>query len=168
MHQWHHYQQPHYGPAIGWLEYNQRILWLLCRQGQAGAPKYSRLEADISAMQRSSSTYCDQPEDTQDFEAWLKVRCPFDTRGQIVFKMYLELLDACRGLGQIAFGRLNSVLRRTLTLRRRLKKLRLSLGTTPSWQSCSLALYPSLYSTTPFGRATSTSKPQSLVTPCIV
>ena len=36
-------------------------------------PKYSRLEADISAMQRSSSTYCDQPEDGQDFEIWLKV-----------------------------------------------------------------------------------------------
>lgn len=36
-------------------------------------PKYSRLEADISAMQRSSSTYCDQPEDGPDFGAWLKV-----------------------------------------------------------------------------------------------
>ena len=47
-----------------------------CRQAQMEGPKYSRLEADISAMQRSSSTYCDQPEDTADFEAWLKVSCP--------------------------------------------------------------------------------------------
>ena len=43
-----------------------------CRQANLDGPKYSRLDADISAMQRSSSTYCDQPEDSLDFEAWLK------------------------------------------------------------------------------------------------
>ena len=29
--------------------------------------KYSRLEAEISAMQRNSSTYCDEPEDCADY-----------------------------------------------------------------------------------------------------
>ncbi len=29
--------------------------------------KYSRLEAEISAMQRNSSTYCDEPEDSADY-----------------------------------------------------------------------------------------------------
>jgi len=42
------------------------------RQAQRDAPKYSRLEADISAMQRSSSTYCDEPADTADYQAWLE------------------------------------------------------------------------------------------------
>jgi hypothetical protein len=35
--------------------------------------KYSRLEAEVSAMQRDSSTYCDEPEDADDFGAWLQV-----------------------------------------------------------------------------------------------
>jgi hypothetical protein len=34
--------------------------------------RYSRLEADIAAMQRDSSTYCDQPEDTEQFQQWLQ------------------------------------------------------------------------------------------------
>lgn len=33
--------------------------------------KYSRLDADISAMQRNSSTYCDEPEDAVDYNSWL-------------------------------------------------------------------------------------------------
>eukprot|EP00884_Botryococcus_braunii_P018124 jgi/Botrbrau1/4996/Bobra.0396s0022.1 len=37
----------------------------------ASTAKYSRLDADISAMQRNSSTYCDEPEDTTDYTAWL-------------------------------------------------------------------------------------------------
>ena len=45
----------------------------VCRQAQKDAPKYSRLEAEISAMQRNSSTYCDQPEDAEDFARWLEV-----------------------------------------------------------------------------------------------
>lgn len=32
--------------------------------------KYSRLEADISSMQRDSATYCDEPADTADYQAW--------------------------------------------------------------------------------------------------
>eukprot|EP00850_Spirogloea_muscicola_P007625 SM000039S14455 [mRNA] locus=s39:196198:200057:- [translate_table: standard] len=32
--------------------------------------KYSRYEAQVSAMQRDSSTYCDEPEDEDDFSAW--------------------------------------------------------------------------------------------------
>lgn len=30
-----------------------------------------RFEADVSAMQRDSSTYCDEPEDEEDYAAWL-------------------------------------------------------------------------------------------------
>lgn len=36
-----------------------------------GQAKYSRFEADVAAMQRDSTTYCDEPEDVEDFEAWL-------------------------------------------------------------------------------------------------
>eukprot|EP00245_Coleochaete_scutata_P017545 TRINITY_DN864_c0_g1_i1.p1 TRINITY_DN864_c0_g1~~TRINITY_DN864_c0_g1_i1.p1 ORF type:complete len:583 (-),score=194.40 TRINITY_DN864_c0_g1_i1:964-2712(-) len=32
--------------------------------------KYSRYEAQVSAMQRDSGTYCDEPEDTEDFATW--------------------------------------------------------------------------------------------------
>ena len=42
-----------------------------CR-GQ-GSGRYSRLQADVRAMQHNSSTYCDEPEDTTDFQAWLAV-----------------------------------------------------------------------------------------------
>ena len=44
-----------------------------CR-GRAGAaagaakPYSSRLDAEVSAMQRNSSTYCDEPEDREDYE----------------------------------------------------------------------------------------------------
>lgn len=40
--------------------------------GAAGA-KYSRLDSDIAAMQRDSSTYCDEPVDTEAYDAWLQV-----------------------------------------------------------------------------------------------
>lgn len=36
-----------------------------------GGAKYSRLDAEVSAMQRNSSTYCDEPEDAADYAAWL-------------------------------------------------------------------------------------------------
>eukprot|EP00898_Chlorokybus_atmophyticus_P001742 jgi/Chlat1/2569/Chrsp175S02414 len=32
--------------------------------------KYSRMHAEVSAMQRDSSTYCDEPEDAADYAAW--------------------------------------------------------------------------------------------------
>ena len=32
--------------------------------------KYSRLDADISSMQRDSATYCNEPADTADYQAW--------------------------------------------------------------------------------------------------
>lgn len=57
--------------AVHWL----RQAFCVLRHASKDAPKYSRLEAEISAMQRNSSTYCDQPEDTDDFSKWLKVRC---------------------------------------------------------------------------------------------
>ena len=41
------------------------------RGGAGAAPKYSRLDAEVSAMQRNSSTYCDEPEDRAEYEAWL-------------------------------------------------------------------------------------------------
>lgn len=37
--------------------------------------KYSRLEADISSMQRDSVTYCEEPTDSADYQAW---RAQFD------------------------------------------------------------------------------------------
>ena len=37
--------------------------------------KYSRLEADISSMQRDSATYCEEPADSEDYQAW---RARFD------------------------------------------------------------------------------------------
>ena len=39
--------------------------------GTADASKFSRFDADVAAMQRDSSTYCDEPEDGEDFAAWL-------------------------------------------------------------------------------------------------
>jgi hypothetical protein len=33
--------------------------------------KYSRYEAQVNAMQRDSSTYCDEPEDENDFASWV-------------------------------------------------------------------------------------------------
>ncbi|PRW60920.1 BSD domain-containing 1 [Chlorella sorokiniana] len=47
------------------------------QRGQSGAAgigsqqRYSRFDADVAAMQRDSSTYCDEPEDVEEFEAWL-------------------------------------------------------------------------------------------------
>jgi hypothetical protein len=32
--------------------------------------KFSRFDADVASMQRDSSTYCDEPDDAEDFEAW--------------------------------------------------------------------------------------------------
>ena len=32
--------------------------------------KFSRFDADVASMQRDSSTYCDEPDDIEDFEAW--------------------------------------------------------------------------------------------------
>lgn len=55
------------------------------RRGAAGGgaaaagAKYSRLDSDIAAMQRDSSTYCDEPADTGAYSAWLQVLLP-DTR----------------------------------------------------------------------------------------
>ena len=40
-----------------------------------GSSKYSRLEADISTMQRDSATYCEEPTDNADYQAW---RAQFD------------------------------------------------------------------------------------------
>lgn len=43
-------------------------------RGAAGdgtaAAKFSRFDADVAAMQRDSSTYCDEPEDGEAFTAW--------------------------------------------------------------------------------------------------
>lgn len=39
--------------------------------GGAGGARYSRFDASVAAMQRDSSTYCDEPEDEEDFAAWL-------------------------------------------------------------------------------------------------
>jgi len=33
--------------------------------------KFSRFDADVAAMQRDSSTYCDEPDDREDFETWV-------------------------------------------------------------------------------------------------
>jgi len=42
----------------------------LSLEGAAGVAKYNRFEAQVAAMQRDSSTYCDEPEDEEDFQAW--------------------------------------------------------------------------------------------------
>lgn len=42
--------------------------------GAAPGAKYSRLDSDIAAMQRDSSTYCDEPSDTEAYDAWLQVQ----------------------------------------------------------------------------------------------
>jgi hypothetical protein len=34
--------------------------------------KYSRYEAQVRAMQRDSSTYCDEPKDVDEYEAWIR------------------------------------------------------------------------------------------------
>lgn len=46
------------------------MLWRRFAAGGSGA-KYSRLDAEVAAMQRNSSTYCDEPEDHADYAAWL-------------------------------------------------------------------------------------------------
>ncbi|KAK9807324.1 hypothetical protein WJX73_001726 [Symbiochloris irregularis] len=38
----------------------------------AAGTKYSRLDSEVAAMQRNSSTYCDEPADADDFQAWLQ------------------------------------------------------------------------------------------------
>ena len=45
--------------------------WVRRGGGGGAARKYSRLDAEVSAMQRNSSTYCDEPEDRAEYEAWL-------------------------------------------------------------------------------------------------
>ncbi|KAH7622196.1 putative BSD domain-containing protein 1 [Nannochloris sp. 'desiccata'] len=35
--------------------------------------KFSRFDADVASMQRDSSTYCDEPDDNEDFETWVAV-----------------------------------------------------------------------------------------------
>lgn len=47
--------------------------------GGSGAARYSRFDADVAAMQRDSSTYCDEPEDEEDFDSWL---AGFDLEGR--------------------------------------------------------------------------------------
>mmetsp|Transcript_14536 Transcript_14536/g.43933 ORF Transcript_14536/g.43933 Transcript_14536/m.43933 type:complete len:464 (+) Transcript_14536:134-1525(+) len=48
------------------------------RAGPAAVPaaaagaRYSRLDSDIAAMQRDSGTYCDEPENSDDYAAWLQ------------------------------------------------------------------------------------------------
>ncbi|WIA39698.1 hypothetical protein OEZ86_005761 [Tetradesmus obliquus] len=37
---------------------------------RGAAARYSRFEAEVAAMQRDSSTYCDEPEDAADYAAW--------------------------------------------------------------------------------------------------
>ena len=39
-------------------------------QNPAEASKFIRLDADVAAMQRDSSTYCDEPEDEEEFAVW--------------------------------------------------------------------------------------------------
>ena len=46
-------------------------------RGASAGAKYSRLDSDIAAMQRDSSTYCDEPADTAAYSAWLQVRVAF-------------------------------------------------------------------------------------------
>ena len=46
-------------------------------RGASAGAKYSRLDSDIAAMQRDSSTYCDEPADTAAYSAWLQVRHAF-------------------------------------------------------------------------------------------
>lgn len=41
-------------------------------RGGSGA-KYSRLDAEVAAMQRDSGTYCDEPTDAASYADWLKV-----------------------------------------------------------------------------------------------
>lgn len=38
----------------------------------AAGQRYSRLDSEVSAMQRNSATYCDEPQDTADYQAWLQ------------------------------------------------------------------------------------------------
>jgi hypothetical protein len=47
-------------------------------RGGAESTKFSRFDADVAAMQRDSSTYCDEPDDTEDFETW---NTTFDLQG---------------------------------------------------------------------------------------
>ena len=42
------------------------------QRGSTAAAKYSRLYSEVSAMQRDSSTYCDEPEDQDDYSSWLE------------------------------------------------------------------------------------------------
>ena len=70
-----------------------------CRQGSGNAPKYSRLDTEISAMQRNSSTYCDQPEDAEDFATWLQVSCP-----DAFSVLHLHSMDASMQGGEQGVG----------------------------------------------------------------
>ncbi|GAB4814735.1 hypothetical protein N2152v2_001781 [Parachlorella kessleri] len=56
------------GPSEGGVRRMPSKRQLASAQGA----KFSRFEADVSAMQRDSSTYCDEPEDEDDYAAWLE------------------------------------------------------------------------------------------------
>ncbi|KAL3682998.1 hypothetical protein R1sor_001020 [Riccia sorocarpa] len=45
--------------------------------------KYSRFEAQVNAMQRDSSTYCDEPEDEEDYTSWRSSFKLADKKGDI-------------------------------------------------------------------------------------
>ena len=59
-------------PAIVTVYEHGRHVRLLVSRA-AGGPKYSRLDSEVSAMQRNSATYCDEPQDAAEFAAWLQV-----------------------------------------------------------------------------------------------
>ena len=70
-----HDELPGWEALLNWPDLTLRLFWRRSRAGAGGsaAKPYSRLDAEVSAMQRNSSTYCDEPEDRDDYEArpWL-------------------------------------------------------------------------------------------------
>lgn len=74
------------------------------RRGAAAA-RYSRFESEVASMQRDSSTYCDEPEDLQEYVAWRstafsmqKMQPEIDKlmTGKMSFKAYLLIYAYAR------------------------------------------------------------------------
>lgn len=54
----------------------------MARSASQGTTKYSRFEAEVAAMQRDSSTYCDEPADADEYAEWRS--SDFDLAGEEV------------------------------------------------------------------------------------
>ena len=57
--------------------------------GGDSSSKFSRFDADVAAMQRDSSTYCDEPDDSEEYEVWAAA-CDLSSKKPDIVKLLGE------------------------------------------------------------------------------